>query len=109
MPRPEALQTCLRLDPYRGERYSYFVGFNYNSMTDKEVFEMGLEHVLKHDPIRYVVKKKLVTYVIEDINGNPVESFFSELNANLKCQMLNAIYSLGYSLGCEAVMKTIFK
>lgn len=79
------------------------------TMTERDTLELKLENVLKHDPIRYVVKKKLITYAIEDIHGNTVELFFSKLSADTKCKMLNAIYSLGYSLGCEAVMKTLFQ
>lgn len=76
-------------------------------MTNKEELELKWENLIKHNPIRYVVKKKVITYAIEDIHGNLVELFLKESNAKIKCEMLNSIYSLGYSVGVEAAVKTL--
>lgn len=73
----------------------------------KSTFELKIENLVKHDPIRYVLKRGIITWCIEDIHGDKVELFFLKSHAKVKCDMYNAIYSLGYSIGVDASLKTL--
>lgn len=73
----------------------------------KTTFELKIENLVKHEPIRYILKRGIITWYIEDIHGNKVEFFFFRQYAKAKCDMYNAIYSLGYSIGVDASLKTL--
>jgi len=69
--------------------------------------ELKFQNLVKHDPIRYVVRHGIICSFVEDLKGNKVDVCFFKAHAQIKCNMYNAIYSLGYSRGVEASIKTI--
>jgi hypothetical protein len=68
----------------------------------------ALEYVIKHDPVRYMVKSKfLFFYQIFNIQSDsPVsELFFWKALAESRCDLLNIVYQVGYQIGVSAVIK----
>jgi hypothetical protein len=69
----------------------------------------SLEYVVKHNPVRYFVKRKyLFIYQIVDKHDHLVDYvFFHKDLAEVRCMMFNSIYSTGYSVGVANILKCI--
>ena len=69
-----------------------------------------LEYAIKHDPVRYVVKSRwLLFWTVETMDGNQLSDIFIyKVRAQAYCDLFNAIYSLGYTKGCNAIVNVLF-
>lgn len=74
-------------------------------MTD---LQAKLIYTIKHEPIRYVVNKYLFFHAVETLEGDFVDVYFFARKANRICDLYNTIYQLGYSVGVNKAIKTIF-
>ncbi len=78
-------------------------------MTQQDEIDLKIKNLVEHEPIRYVLKRLYFMWVIEDLKGNKVEMFWFKPHAQIKCNMYNSIYSMGYIVGVESSIKTFFQ
>lgn len=71
--------------------------------------ELKLEYTIKHTPIKYVIVRKYFWWQVCDLEGGVYYEFFWKIKAIAQCEMLNAIFNVGYATGCNAIIKTIYK
>ena len=77
------------------------------SMTD---VQKRIEYVVKHDPIRYFVKRRwLLFWTVETIDGKCADLFILKPSALAICELLNSAYQLGYTTGQQTIINAIFK
>jgi hypothetical protein len=68
-----------------------------------------LVYVIKHDPIRYVVKPKyFIFWTVQNLDGVVFRDFYmSHEKAQNYCDLLNSVYSLGYAVGCASIARAL--
>jgi hypothetical protein len=71
--------------------------------------EEQLDYVIRHDPVRYrVVTKFRFLHSIETLQGHSITGW--SLNGEYVksyCDLLNSVYSHGYSVGVRSVLRTM--
>lgn len=72
--------------------------------------ELAIEYTIKHDPIRYFIKRRhLILWSVINIDGELTDIFILKDSAKAQCDLLNSVLSLGYAIGCKSMIQTILK
>lgn len=69
--------------------------------------EQKLAYIIKHEPQRYVLKRVWgIFWRVDDLKGNPASApTIFKIVAETTSSLYNSIYSCGYALGCNAVLR----
>lgn len=70
-----------------------------------------LKYTIEHEPVRYFVRFSFPFYYIVTANGDKcgIWWMWNKIVADCQCNLLNAVYSHGYSIGTQAILKTLEK
>lgn len=68
---------------------------------------LRLDYIIKHESVKYIVKRYFIFWIIENIDGNKAGLYLSKRLAQNYCDLYNYIYTWGYRAGCMSVYNEI--
>jgi len=69
--------------------------------------QQRLDYIIKHEPMKYILKKGILFWYIETLNGEKAGIFWTKRMAKNYCDLYNGIYTWGYRQGCMSVYNEI--